>query len=138
MRETCDDYSDMYDLPHPDSKTHPRMSISQRAAQFSPFAALTGYEEAIRNEGRITFEKRELTDESKEKINAVLNYLYEHKNEKIKVSICYFEKDAIKQGGSYKMISSYIKQFDEIGHMLILDNKKKIMLDDILEIKTEI
>ena len=132
-----DEYASMYDLPHPTSKKHPRMSRSQRAAQFMPFAALTGYEEAIKNEGRITFEKRELTDESKEKINAVLNYLYEHKNEKIKVSISYFEKDAIKQGGSYKQTSSYIKQFDEIGHMLILANKKKIMFDDILEIKIE-
>ncbi len=129
-----DEYASMYDLPHPTSKKHPRMSRSQRAAQFMPFAALTGYEDAIKNEGRITYEKRELSEESKEKINSILKFLHEHIKEKIKVSLIFFVKDTLKQGGIYKKTISYIKQFDEINHTLLLANNEKILIDDILVI----
>ena len=129
-----DEYASMYDLPHPTSKKHPRMSRSQRAAQFMPFAALTGYEDAIKNEGRITYEKRELSEESKEKINSILKFLHEHIKEKIKVSLIFFVKDTLKQGGIYKKTISYIKQFDEINHTLLLANNEKISIDDILVI----
>ncbi len=137
MIDEDNDYSALYDLPHPTSKKHPRMPRSQRAAQFSPFAALTGYEAAIENEGRQTFERRELSEESKEKINGLLTYLYEHRKEKIQVRILFFVKDEIKQGGSYQEVISYIKQFDEIHHMLLLANEKKIAIEDILEMAIE-
>ena len=83
-------YKDMIHLPHPVSSSHPRMPLQDRAAQFSPFAALTGYEDAIRETARLTERFIELEEDKKQEINRQICYLQQHMDEEIMVKITYF------------------------------------------------
>ena len=83
MSDDIHDYSSIINLPHHVSETHPHMSLYDRAAQFSPFAALTGYEDAIKEAGRQVSSKIEISEEEKLEINRKLNYLSEHNKENI-------------------------------------------------------
>ena len=130
------DYDDIINLPRHVSKTHPHMSLADRAAQFSPFAALTGYEEAIKEAGRIVDEKIELSEEEKEEINRQLNYLNEHKKDNIQITITYFLKDMKKNGGSYRQITSNLKRLDEIGKTILLADNTILRIDDIRKIQS--
>lgn len=130
------DYDDIINLPHHVSKTHPHMSLADRAAQFSPFAALTGYEEAIKEAGRIVDEKIELSEEEKEEINRQLNYLNEHKKDNIQITITYFLKDMKKNGGSYRQITSNLKRLDEIEKTILLADNTILRIDDIRKIQS--
>ena len=98
-------YDDIIKLPHHESKVHSKMSISDRAAQFSPFSALSGYAEAINETKRLVDNKKELTNEEKEIISQKINYLIENANQDIEVLIIYFIKDDKKNGGIYKSTS---------------------------------
>ena len=130
------DYDDIINLPHHVSKTHPHMSLADRAAQFSPFAALTGYEDAIKEAGRIVDEKIELSEEEKEEINRQLNYLNEHKKDNIQITITYFLKDMKKNGGSYRQITSNLKRLDEIEKTILLVDNTILRIDDIRKIQS--
>ena len=130
------DYDDIINLPHHVSKTHPHMSLADRAAQFSPFAALTGYEDAIKEAGRIVDEKIELSEEEKEEINRKLNYLNEHKKENTQITITYFLKDMKKNGGSYRQITSNLKRLDEIEKTILLADNTILRIDDIRKIQS--
>jgi hypothetical protein len=130
------DYDDIINLPHHVSKTHPHMSLADRAAQFSPFAALTGYEEAIKEAGRIVDEKIELSEEEKEEINRKLNYLNEHKKENIQITVTYFLMDMKKSGGSYRQITSNLKRLDEIEKTILLADNTILRIDDIRKIQS--
>jgi hypothetical protein len=130
------DYDDIINLPHHVSKTHPHMSLADRAAQFSPFAALTGYEDAIKEAGRIVDEKIELSEEEKEEINRQLNYLNEHKKDNIQITITYFLKDMKKNGGSYRQITSNLKRLDEIEKTIQLADNTILRIDDIRKIQS--
>ena len=130
------DYDDIINLPRHVSKTHPHMSLADRAAQFSPFAALTGYEEAIKEAGRIVDEKIELSEEEKEEINRQLNYLNEHKKDSIQITITYFLKDMKKNGGSYRQITSNLKRLDEIEKTILLADNTILRIDDIRKIQS--
>lgn len=130
------DYDDIINLPRHVSKTHPHMSLADRAAQFSPFAALTGYEEAIKEAGRIVDEKIELSEEEKEEINRQLNYLNEHKKDNIQITITYFLKDMKKNGGSYRQITSNLKRLDEIEKTILLADNTTLRIDDIRKIQS--
>lgn len=130
------DYDDIINLPRHVSKTHPHMSLADRAAQFSPFAALTGYEEAIKEAGRIVDEKIELSEEEKEEINRQLNYLNEHKKDNIQITITYFLKDMKKNGGSYRQITSNLKRLDEIEKTILLADNTILRIDDIRKIQS--
>ena len=132
------DYSSLYDREHPTSKTHPRMSRMQRAAQFSPFAALTGYEEAIQEEGRQVEQKKILSEEEKEKINSKLLYLLEHRKENLSFRLTYFVKDEKKKGGRYRTIDATLRNIDELNHMLLLKNGEKVPIEDILSIDSDV
>lgn len=112
-------YDDIIDLPHPTSKKHPRMSRQNRAAQFSPFAALTGYDAAIQETERNTEKKRILSEDAIAEINENLQLIQEKKNEHPYVYISYFEKDIKKEGGIYKTIISQYKHLDEYKNILI-------------------
>lgn len=123
-------YDDIINLKRPVSRRIP-MSITNRAAQFAPFSALTGYDEAIKETSRITSEKHELSDG---KIEIINNKLNEIKNSGIKrVKITYFVKDEKKDGGEYITEEVYIKKVDIYKNKLILFNKE-IFFEDILEI----
>lgn len=125
-------YDDIINLPHHVSKTHPQMSISDRAAQFAPFAALTGYAESINEAGRLVDKKKELTEEEKIKISSIINYLINNLKSNIEATIIYFVKDELKDGGSYKSIKGVVKRYDVLNNYIQLTNKYKIYLEDIL------
>lgn len=131
-------YDDIIDLPRHASKVHPQMSISDRAAQFAPFSALTGYKDAIIEVDRYTQEFIELDDSEKEVIGQKLYILNEHKKENIQIEITYFEPDKKKKGGIYKKVQSVFKCYDELKDMIVLENNVKILVKYIIELKSDI
>lgn len=127
-------YDDIIDLPHPTSKKHPRMSRQNRAAQFSPFAALTGYDAAIQETERNTEKKRILSEDAIAEINENLQLIQEKKNEHPYVHITYFEKDIKKEGGKYQTIIGQYKHIDERKNILITIDGNEIPIEDISSI----
>ena len=125
-------YDDIINLSRPKSN-RPSMSIDARAAQFAPFSALTGYNEAIVEVGRFTTSKRELSEGLKENINEKLRYIKENCFSDT-VSISYFVKDKTKSGGEYITKIIKIKKIDVYNKRLIFDNEE-VLFDDILEIE---
>ncbi len=136
-------YDDMLNLPHHQSSTRPHMSISNRTAQFSPFAALTGYGDEIRETGRLTGEEMQLSDSEKERLDEKLRNIMEHLEQRPAVSITYFVSDARKAGGSYVTDTGIIKRVDPIGQKVIFYTENKISdgrsipMDAIVEIDCE-
>lgn len=131
-------YDDIINLKHHVSSTHPRMSLNDRAAQFAPFAALTGYEESIKEVSRLTDKKKELSDDEKMIINDCLVEIQENIIEKNVYEITYFVKDEKKLGGKYLTINGIVKRIDDINKKVIMFDNKKIPFDDILSIKKAI
>ena len=99
-------YDDIINLPHFEPKYHTRMSIYNRSAQFAPFAALTGYNEAIVETARLTDKKIELDDYLKDNLNMDLQIINDHIKDNITVSILYFKKDNRKDGGKYLVVEN--------------------------------
>lgn len=130
-------YDDIIDLPCPTPKTHPRMSMLDRAAQFAPFAALVGYDDAIAETGRYTGERLELCDETKERIDWKISYLLDNMGDKPEVTITYFVPDKKKNGGEYVTITDRIKKIDQYDHLLIMDKGLKISFYEILSIESD-
>ncbi len=129
-------YDDIIDLPHFEPKNHPRMSNYNRSSQFAPFAALTGYSEAVEETGRLTDEKPELDDDEKNIIDMKLQIINEHLNEKPIINLLYFEKDLKKKGGKYLNHQGLIKKIDLIERLIIFTDNTKINLDSIIDIQT--
>ena len=115
-------YEDIIGLPHYVSKTRPQMDVCNRAAQFSPFAALTGYEAVIEETGRLTNMLVELDEGKKDNLNEKLQYLLEHMKEKPKVNITYFQPDENKEGGEYVEVMGTIKKIDDYNHCIVLND----------------
>ena len=128
-------YADIIDMMRPKAKNP--MPISNRAAQFMPFAALTGYGDAIDESGRITEEKHGLDDERLKSINEGLEKLYENQNRHPFAYIEYFEKDSRKSGGKYRAISAKIKRVEPTEQFLVLEDDKKIYFCDICFVSLE-
>lgn len=124
-------YDDIIHLNRPISKKK-KMSYSQRAAQFSPFAALVGHDAAIKETARLTNEKVELDEQEIKILNEKLIYLKEHCPLPIKVT--YFIPDETKDGGSYETMISNLLKIDEFNDLLILENQLKLSIYDIIEI----
>lgn len=131
-------YKDIINLPHHVSLNHKPMDKINRAAQFAPFAALVGYEDAINEKGRTVDKKIILTNEEKEKISNILSYINLNIKDEIKVSITYFIKDKVKDGGSYSIKEGIIRRIDEVNKEIIFKDKTKIKINDIYEIKGEL
>jgi len=127
-----DKYKDIINLPHHTSKKYPRMSIEKRAAQFAPFAALTGYSEAIKEAARINDNKIEIDESLKQILNDKMKDSY---NKKTKITITYFIKDKNKNGGKYIKEYGAIKKIDSCKKQMILENNKKIPIDEIINIE---
>ena len=119
-------YDDIINLPHHQSVKHPHMSMTERAAQFSPFAALTGYEAVIAETGRLTGERIELNDEAKEEIDRILRELLDQAEE---ASFTYFVPDERKEGGKYETVRGIIQRYDMLEGLIILDNGRKIPVE---------
>ena len=131
-------YDNIINLPHHVSKTRKPMSLYNRAAQFAPFAALTGYDEAIKEKARLTEQRIELSDEFKNILNQKLQILNKNINSHPKVTITYFELDNKKSGGVYKTISGNIKRIDEYNKKLIFLDKNELRFNEIHDIEIEI
>ena len=117
-----EEYDDIINLPHHVSKNHPPMPMMNRAAQFAPFAALTGYEDVIHETGRLTDEFIELSDDDKERLNQKIAELMERTEEHPSVTVTYFKSDSRKAGGSYATISGRLKSVDEIQQVMFLED----------------
>lgn len=129
-----DNYEDIIYNKHHVSKNHKQMSLNKRAAQFAPFSALTGYEDAIQEVNRLTEDKIELSEDSKEEINKKL-LKHINQKEKNKIEIIYFQKDDKKNGGKYKSITGIIKTFDSITREINLYDGAKINIENVIKIK---
>ena len=128
-------YDDIIDLPHHVSDTRPRMSRLDRAAQFSPFAALTGYGAAIKETARLTDERVELGEYELMELNAGIHMLMERIDEHPQVKITYFKPDERKDGGAYLTVKSRAKRLNEYERFILLEDETEIPFDDIYKIE---
>lgn len=127
-------YDDIISLPHHESTRHPKMSALDRAAQFLPFAALTGYDAAVRETARLTDSRAELDEIRKEELDVHLQLLREQLAQKPQVSITYFIPDTRKEGGSYFTVTGTVQKIEETQHQVIMENGTVIPIHDIYEI----
>lgn len=128
-------YNDIINLPHPVSQKHPQMSLYDRAAQFSPFAALTGHEEAIRETARQTEAWVDLDEDRKEELNEKMQEIVEHLNEAPEVTLTYFKEDEKKEGGSYVTVTGRIKKWREYEQQLALEDGTVVALEKVFGIE---
>ena len=131
-------YEDILHLPRPVSSTRPRMSLADRAAQFSPFAALTGHGAAIRETARLTGRRRELSEDAEADLGDKLTMLAEIVSDHPVVSGTYFQADEKKDGGSYVAAADAVKKIDEYERVIILMDGTRIPIGDISEIESEL
>lgn len=131
-----ENYNDIINLSRPESKNRNHMSILNRAAQFAPFAALTGYAAAVSETGRLTDKKHQLSSDEISIIEHRINFLIENKvNEKIKIK--YFKNDERKSGGKYLEREDQFKKFDDINLVLTLESGLQINFEDLYYIGPE-
>ncbi len=131
-----DRYADIIDLPHHVSVTRRHMSIKDRAAQFSAFAALTGYGDEIKETARLTDDKREMDETELEELSLKLALILARADEKPYITVTYFSSDQKKSGGVYKTVTGNLKKVDEIERTLTLTDGDIIRLDDIIDIES--
>lgn len=132
------EYDDIINLPHHVSKVHPQMSMMNRAAQFAPFAALTGHAAAIEETARLTDEQHELADEDSEALNQKMAYLRETINEHPTITITYFEPDKKKAGGKYKSIEGLLQNIDDYTQTIVLKSGVSVPFASILDIQIQL
>ena len=128
-------YDDIINHPHHQSSTRPHMSPYDRAAQFSPFAALTGYEESVVETARLTNERIDLTDDAIEIINNKLRYLEDNIANRPKINVTYFVPDELKEGGEYVTVEKSIKKIDTYENILVFEDNSKVCITDILDLE---
>ena len=140
-----DIYPDIIDHPHWQSPTRPHMSLYDRAAQFSPFDALTGYSDMISEEQRLTEKKIELSETALEKLNQKFKLIDDmlKNGRKPVISITYFEPDLLKDGGRYETITGQIARIDVVGRKILLSlpeaqgRQREIRISDITDVHGE-
>lgn len=131
-----ENYDDIINLARPETKNREHMSRLNRAAQFAPFAALTGYAAAVSETGRLTEKKRALSSDEIAILERRINFLIENEiNKKIKIK--YFKKDERKSGGKYLEIEDKFKKFDDINLILALESGLRINFRDLYYIGPE-
>ncbi len=132
-------YDDIINLPRPISKKHRPMAIENRAAQFAPFAALTGYDDAVEETARLTDRRIDLTEEMKAELDEVMMQILNREGSERKVKVTYFVPDMLKDGGEYVTKTVTVRRIDMITRELILDDKSRIAINDIytMEVITE-
>lgn len=128
-------YSDIINLPHHQSTKHTHMDVSDRAAQFSPFAALTGYEAAVEETARITEDRIELSEEALNELNDKLCMIQGSLPNSSDVEITYFVQDDKKKGGSYVTVAGVVKKIDEYERLLVMEDKTRVPIEAISDIK---
>lgn len=128
-------YDDIINLPHHVSTTHTPMPVADRAAQFSPFAALTGYEDAIDETARLTQDWIELDENEKERLNEKFQQIREQLPTHPQVIFTYFEPDQKKQGGAYLTIEGRVKKIDEYRGAFILEDGREVLIESIVGVE---
>ena len=131
-------YEDIINLSHHVSTKRPQMSMLDRAAQFSPFAALTGYDAAIKETGRLTDDKIEMDEESLNMLNMKFQLLVDTLDEKQEVSFTYFKPDEAKAGGAYVTATGIVKKVDDYERLITMKDGTKIPMDDVYSIESDI
>ena len=131
-------YDEIMGLPHHVSKTRPQMPMADRAAQFAPFAALTGYDAAIKETGRLTAERIELDVEALSALDMKYQLLMEALDEAPEVTITYFRPDERKAGGKYVSAVGAVKKIDDFERRITMQDGAKIPMDDVLSIEGEL
>lgn len=129
-----DNYEDIINLEHHISSKHPRMSIRDRSAQFAPFSALNGYDNAVKETARMTDNRIEIDEEIKKMLNEKLINIKNQINQKPKVTFMYFIPDLKKNGGQYVEVSGNVKKIDEYEDKIILEDGNEILINDIIDI----
>lgn len=130
-------YDDIIHLSHPTSKNRPRMSIHDRAAQFSPFAALSGHAAAIAETARLTDRKLELDEDIKAELDRRQAILLEHISERPEITVTWFRPDEKKAGGAYVTTTGRLKKIDEIERVLVLTDGARIPLEDVAGLESD-
>ena len=131
-------YDDIIHLPHPTSKKHPRMSVRDRAAIFSPFSALSGHGAAIAETARLTDQRMELNEDAKVELDRRQAVLLEHIGEQPEVTVTWFRPDDRKEGGIYVTTVGRAKKIDKFKRILSMVSGQKIVLDDIVQIESQL
>ncbi len=131
-------YDDIINLPHHVSKRHPQMSLQNRAAQFSPFAALTGHEAAIQETARLTDSFIELSEDRKERLDEQLQMIVENLAQKPECEITYFQPDERKTGGSYTTICGRIKKIDRFEQKIMFTDGTALPINHLFAIRGEL
>lgn len=131
-------YDDIINLPHHVSKKHPPMSLYARSAQFAPFAALTGYEDAVKETARETGDRIEIDDELKKILDEKIQIIIEQIKNKNELTFTYFLPDSAKDGGTYISVIGIVKKIDTYNQIIILEDKTQIPIDEIIDISGEI
>ena len=127
-------YDDIIHLPHHVSQNHPQMPLRERAAQFAPFAALTGYEPAVGETARLTSERRELDAQEAEELNRRLATLIAHLPDRPEATIEYFVPDDRKAGGAYVSVTRRVRHISVPERTLVMEDGMVIPLDDVVSI----
>ena len=128
-------YDEIMRLPHHVSKTRPQMPMSDRAAQFAPFAALTGYDSAIKETGRLTDERIELDEEALTALDRKYQLLMDTLDDAPEVTIIYFQPDERKAGGQYVSATGTVKKVDTFGRRILLQDGTRIPLDSVFDLR---
>ena len=128
-------YDDIIDLPHHISASRPQMPMLDRAAQFMPFRALTGYEDAVHETARLTDERVELTEDEKVLLDAKLQKLADRLSSQPRVTVTWFQPDKRKAGGAYVTTTGQLKKIGDFEGVLILVGGKRIVIENILNIQ---
>ena len=131
-------YDEIMGLPRHVSKTRPQMPMSDRAAQFAPFAALTGYDSAIKETGRLTDERIELDEGALTALNMRYQLLMDALDEEPEVEITYFKPDERKAGGKYVSAVGAVKKIDDFERRITMQDGAKIPMDEVLSIDGEL
>lgn len=131
-------YEDIINLPHHVSDKRPQMSMWDRAAQFSPFAALTGYDDAVTEAARLTDAKIELDESTQATLDMKQHLLMDAISEQPKIDVTYFKPDERKAGGKYLTVSGELKRIDEFERLLILTSGQEISFDSIYDIESDL
>lgn len=130
-------YDDILDLDRPVSKNHRPMSLEDRAAQFSPFAALTGYEDAITETARLTETRIELTEAQKEQLDYTLQQIRQRLSERPEVTVTWFIPDAYKEGGRYETRTGHLKKLDDYKQELVFTEGFCVPVADLTELSDQ-
>jgi hypothetical protein len=129
-------YDDIIGLPHHVSPVHPQMARADRAAQFSPFAALTGYEMVIHEAGRMTDQQIELDEDARNMLDEKLKTILKQTGNRREAKITFFQPDAKKEGGIYVTATGLVKEIDTYHRAVVMMEGKRIPLEHIVEVET--